>query len=168
MSPLGLKLTRAISQASDQVVSRYERAPASVRQSFLPFALLSIPLLIGTALAPVWMAPLIEVLTMVLLYQVAESAESTMFAVDKIRAHLAVTMPMCGFISAWGIALALAGRPMLAFVVVGPYSLLLLLACAPAYRLSDARATRYIALRHSFPVLAALAFLASLKTLKGA
>ena len=167
MSPRGLLSMHAsmLHRVTTEVQQRYDRAPELVRQSFIPFALASLPLVVTTACLPRLLAPLAMLLAIVLLYEVARFAESAMFAVGKLRSHLAVTMPLCGFVSAWGLALAMVGRPYAMLSVVGPFSLLLLLACAPAFRLREARTTRRIPLRYSFPVLAAIAWLASFQLL---
>lgn len=165
MSRPGLPWMHAFTQAADKAVQRFAALPAVWRESFLPLALASAPLLVGSAYAPSWMLPLLLVLTAVLLYQTAQTTERFMFQLDKVRAHLAITMPLCGFISVWGIALALAGRREVMLSVVGPYGLLLLLVCAPAYRLSQARTQRRVPLHYSFSAFACCALLASLSAL---
>ncbi len=167
MSPLGLRLTQGFTRAATSLQARYDGAPLAVRQSFLPFALASLPLVIGTTLGVALLIPVIALLSMVLLHQVATASEAMMFEVNKVRSHIAVTMPLCGFISAWGVGLAVAGRPAMMLSIVAPYSMLLLLSCAPAFRLRESRTKRRVPLKFSFPAIAAIAWLATLRPLFG-
>jgi hypothetical protein len=86
-----------------------------------------------------------------------------MFAIDKQRARLAVTFPLCSFIAVWVILLTLIGRGTIVNGVVGPYCILLLLACAPAYRWRAARTTRRIPLWLSFSAAGMFAVAAASK-----
>ncbi|WKB50513.1 hypothetical protein [Eleftheria terrae] len=153
---------RAFSRKSDWALQGYSRLPVAARESLLPVVLASVPMAIGTAFAPTWLIPVVLLLTFVLLHEVTAETERFMFKLDRARAHVAISMPLTGFVSLWGLCLAGAGRRDVMLSVVGPYCLLLLLVCAPAYRLFQARQQRRVPLRVTFPVCASLVFLCSL------
>ncbi|RZI40362.1 hypothetical protein EGT07_23760 [Herbaspirillum sp. HC18] len=140
----------------DNGIQRYSALPQAVRYSLLPVVIASLPLVVSSMFGAYWTIPIVIALTAVLLYFTALETDKFMFQLSKVRAHIAITMPLCGFISLWGIALALADRKGIMLGVVGPYSLLLLIACAPAYRWSQARKARRIPLHFSFPAIGAV------------
>ena len=161
MLRLGRLWMRHISQLLDRGVQRYGTLPKAARQSFLPVVLASLPLTLGSTMGAYWTLPLVIVLTVALLYFTTLETDRFMFDLSKTRAHIAITMPMCGFISLWGIVLALMERREAMLGIVGPYSLLLLVACAPAFRWKQARVMRRIPLHYSFSIVGSIVLIGS-------
>lgn len=140
-----------------------EALPLSVRQSALPFTVASLPVLASSVLGAYMVMPLVVALSAFLLYTMTKSADSFLFTMSKQRARLAVTFPLCSFIAVWVILLTIIGRGPMVNGIVGPYCILLLLACAPAYRWRAERTTRRIPLWLSFSATGAFAVVAASK-----
>ena len=140
-----------------------EALPLAVRQSALPFTVASLPVLVSSVLGAYLVMPLVVALSAFLLYTMAHASDAFLFSMSKQRARLAVTFPLCSFIAVWVILLTLIGRGMMVNGIVGPYCILLLLACAPAYRFRSTRTTRYLPLWLSFTAAGALAVAATMK-----
>ena len=140
-----------------------EALPVSVRQTALPFIIASVPVLVSSVLGAYMVMPLVVALSAFLLYTMTKSADAFLFTMSKQRARLAVTFPLCSFIAVWVILLTLIGRGPMVNGVVGPYCILLLLACAPAYRFRATRTTRRVPLSLSFSAAGVLAVSAALK-----
>lgn len=140
-----------------------EALPLAVRQSALPFVVASLPVLVSSVLGAYMVMPLVVTLSAILLYMMARSADSFLFTMSKQHARLAVTFPLCSFIAIWAILLTVIGRGAMVNSIVGPYCILLLVACAPAYRWRAARTTRRLPLWLSFSVAGAVAVAAASK-----
>lgn len=140
-----------------------EALPLPLRQSALPFVVASLPVLASSVLGAYMVMPLVVALSAFLLYTMARSADSFLFTLSKQHARLAVTFPLCSFIAVWVILLTLIGRGAMVNGIVGPYCILLLVACAPAYRWRAGRTTRRIPLWLSFSVAGAVAVSAASK-----
>lgn len=135
--------------------------PLAARQSALPFIVASLPVVISSLLGAYVVMPLVVALTAYQLFLLTKRTDGFMFALTKMRSRVAITMPLCGFISAWGLALALLDRRSMMNGVVGPYCILILIACAPAFRWRAARTARYLPLWLSFSLAGALALAAA-------
>lgn len=152
-----------ISTFVDKGIIHNDALPEHVRHSALPFVVASLPVFIGSVAGAYIVMPLLLAVTSYLLYTMAKSTDEFMFSFDKQRARAAVTIPLCGFIAAWTLVLTAVGRTEMMNGVVGPFCILLLIACAPAYRWKAHRQARRVPLwisflaAGSFSVLAALA-----------
>lgn len=151
-----------ITKLIDRGVVRYAALPSPVRNSALPFILTSMPLMLSSLAGAFMVMPVVVVLTAFLLFQMTKSTDTYMFSFDKQQARLSITFPLCTFISVWGILLAVLGRKSMMNGVVGPYCLLLLVACAPAFRWNALRTARRVPLWLSFSIAGALALTGSL------
>lgn len=152
---------RHITTVTDWILARYGSLPETVRQSALPFLLASIPMVISSALGAYFVMPLVVALTVVLIYKITQDTDSFMFGLSKKSALYKITTPLCAFISLWGLMLAFGGRHAMLNGVVGPYCLVLLLACAPAYRWNQERTNRRVSIRITFIIVGILAVLGS-------
>lgn len=150
-----------ISHLFNKAVARYENLPQSVRQSALPWIIISLPVTIASLFGAYIVMPLMMLLSTVLLYMTTTSTDHFIFSLSKTQCRLGITMPLCIFINLWAIALALLSRKEMMLGIVGPYTLLLLIAAAPAYRWKESRSARRVPLIVSFSVAGILAFLAS-------
>jgi hypothetical protein len=157
----GQQWMQRISQLFERGIERYNVLPQAVRYSLLPFVIASMPLLVSSMFGSKLIMPLVALLAVMLLYFTTLETDKFMFQVSRVRAHVAITTPLCSFISLWGIALASVDRKGMMLGIVGPYCLLLLIACAPAYRWKEARVTRRIPTRVSFSVMGAVVVFAS-------
>lgn len=153
---------RHITTAADWILGHYETLPGRVKQSALPCLLASGPMVISSLLGAYIVMPAVVILTVLLIYKLTTHTDGFMFEMTKADALYKVTMPLCSFISVWGISLAIMGRNSMLNGVVGPYCLVLLLACAPAYRWNQLRMKRRAPLGITFGVVGTLAVLASL------
>lgn len=161
MSHLGPLWTLVFSQAPNSFRTHYARLPTNLRNSFLPYALSCLPLVVSSLFAPIWFLPIVVPVNAYLLYGVAKAGDSALFSLDKVSAHFAVNMPLCAFVSCWGLALAALDRRAVMLHVVSIFCLLLMMACAPAFRFNLKRAERHIPLRASFVVLGIIASIAA-------
>jgi hypothetical protein len=151
-------ITRIINRS----LLRYAALPLKVRDSALPFIITSIPLMLSSLAGAFLVMPIVIALTAFLLFQMTKTTDSYMFSLDKQQARLSITFPLCTFIAVWGITLAALGRKSMMNGVVGPYCLLLLIACAPAFRWNASRTTRRVPLWLSFSLAGLLALAGSL------
>lgn len=140
-----------------------EALPVSVRQSVFPFIVASLPVVASSVLDAYMILPLVVALSAFLLHTMTKSADLFLFAMSKQQARLAVTFPLCSFIALWVISLTLIGRGAMVNSVIGPYCILLLIACAPAYRWRAARTARRIPLWLSFSVAGTFSVVAASK-----
>ena len=152
---------RLITTVGDFFLQRYANMPTHVKYSALPFLIASIPMLISSVLGAYIVMPLVVLLTVLLIFRITESTDSFMFEMSMATALYSISFPLCTFISIWGLTLAYCGRNSMLNGVVGPYCLVLLLACAPAFRWNQLRKTRRVPLRITFLVVGTLAVLAS-------
>lgn len=141
---------------------RYGALPSHVRHSALPFVLTSMPITLSSLAGAYFVMPIVVALTAFLMFQITKGTDGYMFALDKMQARLSITFPLCTFIAVWGILLAALGRKSMMNGVIGPYCLLLLVACAPAFRWNSLRQKRRFPLWLSFSITGALAFAGSL------
>lgn len=152
---------RHITIVVDSALARYAALPVKVKQSALPFALASLPILVSSLLGQYVVMPLVVALTAMLLYRITVITDKFMFTLSKGEALYSVTLPLCTFISVWGISLTLTGHYSMLNGVVGPYCLVLLFACAPAYRVNQLRTARRVPLPITFSIVGTLAVLAA-------
>ncbi len=152
-----------ISSITKVCEARYAALPLAVRQSALPFLFVSLPLMMTSITGAFQLAPLVVLLSSYQLYLMTKFTDTYMFTLNKMAARLAVTFPLCTFISIWSMLLSLLSpdKKMLNGVV-GPFCLLLLIACAPAYRWSETRTARRVPLWVSFSAAGSFAVIASL------
>lgn len=141
---------------------RYSALPLAVRHSALPFLIVSLPLVVLTLAGASIVLPLVVALSAYQMFLMTKSTDAYMFSLTPMHARLYVTFPLCMFISAWTIGMSLLSSRTLTNAVVGPYVILLLIACAPAYRWNDARSARRIPLWLSFSIAGSFAVIASL------
>lgn len=141
---------------------RYAALPLAARHSVLPFLLVSLPLVVLSLAGAYIVMPLVVGLTAYQLFLMTKSTDHYMFTLTPMQARLYVTFPLCMFVSAWIIGMSLLSSRTMTNAVVGPYVILLLIACAPAYRWNDERTKRRIPLWFSFSFAGTFAVIASL------
>ncbi|WP_395398708.1 hypothetical protein ACHMW6_00140 (plasmid) [Pseudoduganella sp. UC29_106] len=151
-----------IRAVSNKVLDRYQQLPKVVRYGALPHLVISLPMLIGSLLAAYYVMPVAVLLSAYLLYSQAKQSDEVVFQMSKNEARLAVTFPLCSFVSAWVIVLSAQGNAQMLNGIVGPYCLMLLIACAPAFRWKHERTARRFPLAVTFSITAAIALAASL------
>jgi hypothetical protein len=153
---------KPITAIVDGTYKAYDRLPLVMRQSALPFIIVSLPIVISSLLGAFIVMPLIVLLTAYQLYLLTLRTDEFMFSLSKFHARLGVTLPLCTFISVWAFAIALVSRKAMLNGVVGPYCVLLLVACAPAFRWKESRIARRLPAWVSFTTAGGIAFAASL------
>ncbi|MGK5033188.1 hypothetical protein [Janthinobacterium sp. MDT1-19] len=142
-------------------ITRYARLPQKIRQSVFPFVLASLPIVVSSVLGMYIVMPIVVVMSTGLILLLTNETDAAFFEMSKTDARKFITLPLCGFIGVWGILLVLMGRGSMMNGVVGPYCVVLLVACAPAYRWKAAQVKRYVPLWLSFGFAGVLAVSAS-------
>jgi len=146
----------------DAILNKYNVLPVWLRQSFFPFFLISVPIVIASLFSVYVIMPFVILASAYLLYEAALHTDKFIFSLTKMESRTRITIPMVFFISVWAIALAWFSRKEMMLGVVGPYVSLLLLCTAPAYRFSAKRDKRWCRLDVSFGLVTLFSFLASL------
>jgi len=130
--------------------------PEQLKFSFLPYALVSAPLLIVSVVTPL-LTPIALFATLYVLYAISKRYDKVLFTIEQPISHLAYMMPFAGFSSFWGVMLHLINHqymmPFLAF-----YTLLLWVVIRPVFL----KWTRYVSFDFSFKLFSALALIASI------
>ncbi len=153
---------QAISDLLNKLLAHYQKLPEATRHSLLPWVIISMPVVLDSLVGSLLVMPLMLILSSYMLYLSTEKTEKYIFTLSKMQCRIGITIPLCTFISLWGICLATLGRKEMMLGIVGPYSILLLLCAAPAYRWRAARTTRRIPLKISFTITSIVVFLGSL------
>jgi hypothetical protein len=130
-------------------------------QSSAPFIVASLPAFICSLANANIIMPLICGVTAYQLFLKTQQTDPIFFQMTKTRARLAVTYPLCLFITIWGIALAMLGHKQMMNGIVGPFCIMLLIACAPAYRWKPSRTERRVPLWISFSIAGLIAVTAA-------
>ena len=146
----------------DALQNKYSTLPVVLRQSFLPYFVISLPLVVASLFSIYHLMPFVMLGSAYLLYAVTVHTDTYIFTLTKMQSRVRITLPMVFFISVWAIALAFFSRKEMMLGVVGPYVSLLMVCTAPAYRIFSARQKRRIPLDVSFGTVTLISFLASL------
>lgn len=149
----------------DMLLIKYKTLPLALQQSFFPYVVTSLPLIIASLFSAYFLMPFIVLVTSYLLYMVTTHTDTYIFTLTKMQSRTRITIPMVFIISLWGLALAAFSRKEMMLGIVGPFIAILLLCTAPAYRMIASRDKRRIPLEVSFTILTIFAFLASLNYL---
>jgi hypothetical protein len=157
---------QAILDLLDKLQTRYQKLPEASRHSLLPWVLISVPVVLNSLAGSLLVMPLMVLLSSYMLYLSTEKTESYIFNLSKMQCRVGITIPLCIFISLWGISLAYLGKKEMMLGIVGPYSALLLLCAAPAYRWNSKRTARRVPLKISFMITGGFVFLGSLTYIK--
>lgn len=143
-------------------IAANEALPAAMRGSAAPFILATLPVLVCSILGAFIVMPIVVALTAYQLFLLVKVTDPLLFTLDKKQSRLRVTFPMCTYIALWGIFLAMMGRSHMLNGIVGPFCILLLIACAPAYRWNALRTARRFDTRWTFSITGAIAVAAAL------
>ena len=154
MSRRGRQWMQDISSAANRPCAWCTEVVPELALVLMIFA--SLPVVLGTLFMPLVLSPAVVLLSEGLLYIATKKADPMIFGMSRLSAYASITMPLCGFISLWGLGLAAVGRKPVMLGVVGPYALLMLLACAPAWRWQRERMSRRVPLKYSFPIVGAI------------
>lgn len=146
----------------DVILNKYAGLPIALRQSFFPYFLISLPLVIASLFSIYHIMPFVVLGSAYLLYAVTVHTDTYIFCLTKMQSRIRITLPMVFFVSVWAIALAWFSRKEMMLGVVGPYVSLLMLCTAPAYRVFSTRTKRRVPLDVSFGLVTLISFLASL------
>jgi hypothetical protein len=131
------------------LVNQVEGLPVSLQHSFLPYALISLPLVLVTLLGFIWVAPVIAAFTIWVLFSFSEKKDSFLFEVKQPQSHFHYVMPLCAFVSLWGCFLFMR-KNLNMLPLMSLYSLLLIFVCAPLLRFRTNKKTRWIPLKSVF------------------
>lgn len=153
MLPLGKNLQPHLTIMQNSAIAGLEGLPANLLKSFLPYALISVPLMLVSITAPLLMS-IVLVLTLLVLFGFSNKYETSLFEVKQPQTHLLYIMPYCGFSSLWGIGVLLGNRADV-LPVVALYLVVLGLVIAPTY----IKNIRFISLNFIFKFFGSLSVL---------
>jgi hypothetical protein len=138
-----------------------DKLPEKLKNSVAPFVIATIPLFIFSLFGIFFLMPVVVALTAIVVYFLVQRMDEILFSFDPQKARMAVTIPLCTFISIWAFTLAIVGRGKMLNGIVGPYCLILLIACAPSYRWKSNRKKRLVPTIISMSLAGILSFIAA-------
>lgn len=154
-------LWRNLNAVNSALYEHYANLTPKIRNSALPYILASLPIVIMSITGSIIVMPLVILMSVVLIFYIAQDMDQMIFSFTKQQARKAITIPLTAFICAWGITLVLLSEGRMMNSVVGPYCGVLLVACAPAYRWNINTAKRRVPLALSLSLTGLVAVAAS-------
>lgn len=159
MLRLGNSLLLALIDTQSKVLLRLYALKGVWGASFLPYALITLPLVFVTLLDWMFLMPLVLFMCLSVLFEFSKQRDSSLFEVVQPDSHWRFITPLCVFISVWGILMFWLGslRPI---NVVTSYVLLLMYLMLPVVRFKSAakRKVRLLPFDRMFYMLSGLIF----------
>lgn len=133
MSHLGNALLLALINTQSKALAWLNRVQEVCGNSFIPYALISLPLVLVTVMDWMFLVPLVLFLGLSVLFEFSKSNDSSLFEVVQPDSHWRFITPMCIFVSVWGILMFWLGS-LRTINVVTTYVLLLMYLMLPVVR----------------------------------